>query len=96
MSQNDNTTTSETAKTEKVERFVPMSDAVAKWVAENARPAEAPCLCGCGGTTKGRFVPGHDALLKETLRATLGERGGKGGSAAAKRSARKALATFGW
>lgn len=52
------------------------------WVTENARPAVSTCLCGCGGTTKGRFVPGHDATLKEALKAT------PGGDAA--------LATFGW
>jgi hypothetical protein len=25
------------------------------------------CLCGCGGATKSRFVPGHDAKLKSIL-----------------------------
>ena len=25
------------------------------------------CLCGCGGPTKGRFRPGHDARLKGIL-----------------------------
>lgn len=39
-------------------------------IAKMARPAESPCICGCGGTTKGRFVPGHDAVLKERLKAT--------------------------
>ena len=26
-----------------------------------------PCLCGCGGVTFSRFVPGHDASLKSRL-----------------------------
>ena len=80
----------------KTDRFVPLTDAEARWVAENARPAESPCLCGCGNLTKGRFFPGHDALLKERLRATIGERGGKGGSKKAQAAAKQALATFGW
>lgn len=25
------------------------------------------CLCGCGGATKSRFVPGHDATLKSAV-----------------------------
>ena len=25
---------------------------------------EVPCECGCGGTTKSRFVPGHDSYLR--------------------------------
>lgn len=57
------------------------------WILEHARPAVAPCLCGCGGTTKGRFVPGHDA----TLKATLQQNADAGNVTAA-----EALATFGW
>ena len=38
----------------------------------NAKPEQAQpvkrCLCGCGGETKGRFVPGHDARVKGLLR----------------------------
>lgn len=52
-----------TAKWDKLEK-----ERVA-WIRKNARPAVAPCLCGCGGTTKGRFMPGHDATLKATLEA---------------------------
>lgn len=62
----------------------------AAWVAAHARPAIASCLCGCGETTKGRFFPGHDATLKETLKATAAA-GGEAGI-----SAEAALATFGW
>jgi hypothetical protein len=54
------------------------------WIASHARPAVSPCLCGCGGSTKGRFMPGHDATLKESLKATDTD------------EARAALATFGW
>lgn len=32
-------------------------------------PALRPCGCGCGATTKGRFVPGHDAKLLSRLLA---------------------------
>ncbi len=71
-------------------RWTAMDAKTAAWVAANARPAESDCLCGCGGKTKGRFVPGHDALLKETLKATAAA-GGEAG-----KSAQAALATFGW
>ena len=31
-----------------------------------------PCLCSCGGTTKGgRFLPGHDAKLRSELMAQI-------------------------
>jgi hypothetical protein len=43
------------------------------WIAANARPAHSPCLCGCGELTKGRFAPGHDAILKSRLSQTPGE-----------------------
>lgn len=34
----------------------------------------SPCECGCGGTTKSRFVPGHDSILKGlVLRVLLGK-----------------------
>lgn len=68
-----------------------MDPDVAAWVASHARPAVSLCLCGCGGETKGRFVPGHDATLKERLRATVELADGK-----AKTDAEAALATFGW
>jgi hypothetical protein len=33
------------------------------------------CFCGCGGTTKSRFVPGHDAkfhsVVKQCIRGLL-------------------------
>lgn len=29
--------------------------------------ASSSCLCGCGGVTGGRFVPGHDSKLKSAL-----------------------------
>lgn len=36
-----------------------------------------PCWCGCGGTTKGRFCPGHDAryhgLAKRVARGEANE-----------------------
>jgi hypothetical protein len=40
------------------------------------RPREGhtprPCLCSCGGTTKGgRFLPGHDARLRSELVAQI-------------------------
>lgn len=62
-----------------------------QWIADNARPAVTPCLCGCGETTKGRFFPGHDALLKRTLTATI-----ETGDEAAVTLATQAMATFGW
>ena len=38
------------------------------------KPAAVPgiCYCGCGGATKGgRFVPGHDAIIKGILRRVV-------------------------
>lgn len=29
-----------------------------------SRPATNACLCGCGGLTSSRFVPGHDSRLR--------------------------------
>jgi hypothetical protein len=69
----------------------PLSADAAAQVAAVARPAVSPCLCGCKETTKGRFYPGHDAILKERLKATTES---KNEEAAA--SATAALATFGW
>lgn len=41
----------------------PVSDTLAKRVIErpNGKQTTGVCWCGCGGATKGRFVPGHDA-----------------------------------
>lgn len=75
------------AKAPKAPRFPALPAERAAWVAKHARPAVASCLCGCGGTTKGRFVPGHDATLKESL---------KTGAAAGDKASKAALATFGW
>lgn len=74
-------------KKAKTPRFPALPAERAAWVAKNARPAISSCLCGCGGSTKGRFVPGHDATLKEAL---------KNGAAAGDESSKAALATFGW
>lgn len=63
---------------------LPLDPEQAAWVAAHARPAVSLCLCGCGQTTKGRFFPGHDAILKARLARTDSD------------DARKALATFGW
>lgn len=68
-------------------RFTPLPVERTAWIAANARPAVSSCLCGCNGTTKGRFVPGHDATLKESLKAS---------AAAGDENATAALATFGW
>jgi hypothetical protein len=56
-----------------------------------ARPAEAPCLCGCGELTKGRFFPGHDAKLKARLIVTT-----RDGDATAAEFAAAALEVYGW
>lgn len=79
-----------TKKQEKQQARV-LDAATAAWVQAHARPAVGLCLCGCGSETKGRFFPGHDALLKERLRATVELAEGE-----AKASAEAALATFGW
>jgi hypothetical protein len=85
------TATKPKAEKKAKEQTAPMSAERAAWVAANARPKNAPCLCGCGGLTKTRFVPGHDALLKRDLVATE-ERGDKKAKAATK----AARETFGW
>jgi hypothetical protein len=72
-------------------QFDALSATEAKTIADNARPANAPCMCGCGGLTKGRFFPGHDATLKSALNVTV-----KTGSKAARKQAERALANFGW
>ena len=74
-----------------LERFPVLNEKKAAWVAANARPAMAPCLCGCGTLTKGRFAPGHDATLKVTLSNTA-----KHGTPEAAKLAKAALKTFGW
>jgi len=61
------------------------------FVAANARPAKAACLCGCGNETKTRFFPGHDATLKRDLAATVAH-----GTEEAQAEAKIALAKFGW
>lgn len=85
----DDEVTEVEAKTPKVKtpRFVPLPTDRTAWIAAHARPAVSSCLCGCNGTTKGRFVPGHDATLKESLKAS---------AAAGDENATAALATFGW
>lgn len=75
----------------KADRWTPLGTEEVAAIAKNARPAVSPCLCGCGGSTKGRFVPGHDATLKETLKVTAAS-----GTPAAQRHATAALETFGW
>lgn len=70
----------------------PLTPEAAKAIAATARPAVSPCLCGCGGQTKGRFVPGHDATLKEQLKITVADSPVK----AARDAAQSALASFGW
>lgn len=53
---------------------IPMEDL--NWLHQHARAAKSPCLCGCGELTASRFAPGHDARLKERLKATLVAMGG--------------------
>jgi len=79
------------AKREAARRELVIGDERLAWVVANARPAESDCLCGCGGKTKGRFVPGHDAKLKSELMATA-----EFGTDEQKAQANAALATFGW
>ncbi len=76
--------------TKKARVWTPLTTDEAKQAALVARPAIAPCLCGCGETTKGRFSPGHDATHHRRLIATA-----QAGGAAAKH-AEAALAAFGW
>jgi hypothetical protein len=40
--------------------------------APEAQPTRPPCVCGCGGTPKGksaRFLPGHDARYHARIKA---------------------------
>lgn len=76
-------TTKKLAAKPKVEKPTIDGDRLA-WVLANARPAVAPCMCGCGQSTKGRFFPGCDAKLKALLKNTDSD------------AAREALAVFGW
>jgi hypothetical protein len=71
----------------KTPRWTPLDAERTAWIARNARPAISNCLCGCGETTKGRFFPGHDATLKESLKVT---------AAAGDVNASDALTAFGW
>jgi hypothetical protein len=73
-----------------------LSDEEAAWVLANARPAEAACLCGCGGVTKGRFVPGHDAVLKSRLARTAAQDTGQTDGPDAAWDAHASLVVFGW
>jgi hypothetical protein len=78
------------AKTTPRTAQTPLANDRAAWVASHARPAVAKCLCGCDGETKGRFVPGHDAVLKSRLAATIATDTPEAWDALA------ALQTFGW
>lgn len=75
----------------KAPRFTPIEADTLAWIAAHARPAVSPCLCGCGEQTKSRFFPGHDATLKERLKATVAN-----GDDASKATAEATLAVFGW
>ena len=46
-----------------------------KATAKAAKTGTNPCFCGCGGVTKSRFVPGHDARFHSWAKAAArGER----------------------
>jgi hypothetical protein len=53
---------------------VAVSDKLAKRLVArpNGKDSLSPCWCGCGGLTKGKFMPGHDsrfhALAKKVAR----------------------------
>lgn len=47
------------------------TDANGKAKLPKAEKIEGVCYCGCGGTTKGRFVPGHDARLHSLAKQCL-------------------------
>lgn len=82
------------AKKEKKERKLkhpPLSAADAKKLVARTEPGEGECLCMCGGTPKGKFLPGHDSRLLSMLKATLAS-----DDAAAKREARKVISNLGW
>lgn len=40
---------------------------------KNTKPKLNHCLCGCGGTTRKTFAPGHDARLKGWMLANIRE-----------------------
>ena len=86
----DQTPTPTKQKKDKTPLHPALTKEEAAWVAQNARPAESPCLCGCGRTTKTRFAPGHDAVLKSRLARTVAVANGGQDDAEA------ALAVFGW
>ena len=49
--------------------------AALKGEAKAAKTGTNPCFCGCGGLTKSRFVPGHDARFHSWAKAVArGER----------------------
>lgn len=55
------------------------------------RPNGPPCECECGGYPKsGRFMPGHDAKLKASLRKAMASGGKKG------REAEEEMLKRGW
>lgn len=85
------TTKAKTTKQDKQKAHAMETGDRLAFVVANARPATTSCLCGCGGSTKTRFVPGHDALLKRDLAATAAH-----GTDEAKAQAQTALAVFGW
>lgn len=72
-------------------QFDPIPTDQVKEIAAIARPKLAPCMCGCGNATKGRFFPGHDATLKAALHVTVAV-----GTPAARKHAEIALERFGW
>lgn len=64
----------------------------------SSRPARSkqpqPCLCECGGTTKGgRFLPGHDARLKGRLLKDVRD---ENASKADRAAAVSKMDEFGW
>lgn len=87
-------------------RTRPAPSRVARRTAPAPEPAPEPkrakrsavaneCLCGCGGATGSRFVPGHDARHKSALiNIVLAPRGEA--TAQERRTAEKELAKLGW
>lgn len=69
--------TTELTQTEQIEALkarIAELEAAAK---PKKKKEAGPCWCGCGGTTKSRFVPGHDAKFhsdaKNVARGLLSE-----------------------
>lgn len=58
-----------TAKTEKKERAtnLPALPNLPKAASSRKPKPEVDCLCGCGGKTKGKFMPGHDSYLRSLV-----------------------------